>query len=368
MTARHLYIHVPFCARRCSYCDFAIAVRSVVPVSEYLDALEKELLSLPAANLGGILDTVYLGGGTPSRLGPEGIRDLLSLVRRHFTIADNAEVTIEVNPDDVRPDAPAAWIAAGVNRASVGVQSFDDSVLAWMHRTHDSSQAHAAVAALRDAGFTNISVDLIFALPDSLGRSWRSDLTQALALQPDHISLYGLTIEPHTPIARWEANRSLVPASEERYAEDFLLAHEMAADAGFVHYEVSNFERGGKRSRHNSVYWSGAPYLGVGPSAHSFDGYTRSWNVPQYAEWIERLSSGESVIQDSERLTPENQRSERVYLGLRTMTGLAATGKDLDKARTWNGEGWADIEGDVVRLTPEGWLRLDSLATGLTGL
>jgi oxygen-independent coproporphyrinogen-3 oxidase len=224
------------------------------------------------------------------------------------------------------------------------------------------------VGALRNAGFTNISIDLIFALPDALRRSWNADLVQAIALEPDHISLYGLTVEPHTPIARWETAGTVIQASEDRYAEDFLLAHKLASDAGFTHYEVSNFARPGKRSRHNSVYWSGAPYIGIGPSAHSFDGSTRSWNVPQYSEWIDRLSAGEAVLKDAELLTAENRSAERIYLGLRTESGLAASDTELERARTWRDEGWARIDGDLVRLTPEGWLRLDSLAAGLTGL
>lgn len=314
------------------------------------------------------LDTLYLGGGTPSRLGGAGIRDLLRLIGEFFTVDPSTEITLEANPDDVTAETAAEWRASGVNRVSLGVQTFDDRVLQWMHRTHDAAQAREAFGLLRSAGIENLSLDLIFALPDSLARSWESDLRQALALEPDHISLYGLTIEPHTPIARWQQSGTVIPADEERYAADFLLAHELTAAAGYAHYEVSNFARPGRASRHNSAYWTGVEYLGIGPSAHSFDGETRRWNVAAYARWVELLSAGHGVMEGSERLTDENRLAERVYLGLRTTRGLAASGADLETVQRWNHEGWAAIEGDVVRLTPEGWLRLDSLAAGLTGL
>jgi oxygen-independent coproporphyrinogen-3 oxidase len=368
VTPSHLYVHVPFCARRCSYCDFAIAVRRDVPMAEFLDALRAELELVRGDGAGPELDTLYLGGGTPSRLGGRGVRDLISLVRRYFTTDELAELTIEANPDDVTADVAAAWREIGVNRVSLGVQSFDDRVLQWMHRTHDSEQVPRAVEALRDAGFENISLDLIFGLPESMERSWESDLSQALRLGPDHISLYGLTVEHATPLARWVESGAIAPAGEDRYARDFLVADELTVAAGFTHYEVSNFARPGKKSRHNTAYWDGSEYLGIGPSAHSFDGETRRWNVAAYRRWAQLLRGGKSVIEGAERLTDENRRAERVYLGLRTSRGLAASARDIDAVRRWTGEGWATMDGDVVRLTPEGWLRLDSLAAGLTGL
>jgi oxygen-independent coproporphyrinogen-3 oxidase len=337
-------------------------------VDEYLNALGRELSSLEAASEKSAIDTLYLGGGTPSHLGPEGVNRLIEIVQKDFDWSSDIEVTIEANPDDVTSQSAEEWRKAGVNRVSLGIQSFDDKVLEWMHRVHNSSQAEAAVRILKDAGFDNISVDLIFALPDSLGRSWKTDLTRALALEPDHISLYGLTIEPATPVARWRDRGSFVPADEDRYADDFLLAHNMAAAAGFDHYEVSNFGKPGKRSRHNSAYWSGAQYIGVGPSAHSYDGERRTWNVGPYADWAARLERGESVVGGSELLTEANRLAEKVYLGLRTTGGLSVSNPDRDATRLWSDEGWATMQGDVVRLTPEGWLRLDSLAAALTGL
>ena len=366
MTPSHLYLHVPFCARRCAYCDFAIAVRRDVPVGDYVKAVEKELAMRKLR--GSELESVYLGGGTPSRLGGEGIARVIEIVRGRFQVVDGTEITIEANPDDVDAECAAAWREAGVNRVSLGVQSFDDSVLRWMHRVHDSESATRAFGVLRDAGFDNISVDLIFALPDSLNRSWDDDLGRALALEPDHVSLYGLTVEKETPLAKWSERGEVIPADENRYASDFLLAHELATAAGYDHYEVSNFSRAGKKSRHNSAYWTGAAYAGIGPSAHSYDGRTRSWNVREYADWSSRLARGEPILAGSETLTEANRASERVYLGLRTTSGLAVTDADRSHTDRWENEGWATRDGSVVRLTSEGWLRLDSLAAALTGL
>lgn len=316
----------------------------------------------------GRLATLYLGGGTPSRLGGQGIGELISLVRERFTVEGDAEVTIEANPDDVTPKHASDWKAAGINRVSLGVQSFDDSVLQWMHRVHDASAAARSFEILREAGFDNISVDLIFALPESLNRSWRRDLETAIAIGPDHISLYGLTVEPSTPLARWTERGVVTPSGEQRYADEFLLADSFAKAAGYDHYEVSNFALAGKRSRHNSAYWSGARYIGIGPSAHSFDGERRTWNTAAYADWIARLSRGESVAAGGETLTSENRIVERVYLGLRTKDGLPLSESDRTSADRWQREGWATVDRDVMRLTTEGWLRLDSIAAALTAL
>jgi oxygen-independent coproporphyrinogen-3 oxidase len=377
MPPSHLYLHVPFCARRCSYCDFSIAVRSRTPVDEFTNALRAELAQ--GSVDGATLTTVYLGGGTPSRLGGLGVAGVLSAIQDRAQIASNAEVTIEANPDDVNDIAVAQWLAAGVNRISLGAQSFDDSVLEWMHRTHDSSQIGRAVKAIRRGGIDNISLDLIFALPAHLDRNWKADVARALDLLPSHVSLYGLTVEAHTPIARWADRGAVVEGSEVQYEEEFLHAHEAMSAAGFEHYEVSNFSLPGRASRHNSAYWTGAPYAGLGPSAHSFDGKARRWNVAAYAEWVRRLSKSESTTSGEELLTDENRDAEEVYLGLRTRHGLELGESERAVAQTWAAAGWAEIDEAApappappeqtfaarIRLSPAGWLRLDSLAADL---
>jgi oxygen-independent coproporphyrinogen-3 oxidase len=366
--ARHIYVHVPFCGRRCSYCDFAIAVRRVVPVEEYASALERELsLRFPAGGENWVADTLYLGGGTPSRLGPDGVSRVLDVLRQRITMGGDAEVTLEANPDDVTPAAASSWRSAGVNRLSIGAQSFDDQVLAWMHRTHDAATIGRAVDAARAAGIENLSLDLIFALPENVERSWERDVARAVDLEPAHLSLYGLTIEPHTPLGRWRDRGQVAESPDERYEREFLYAHAALSDAGFDHYEVSNFGRPGFHSRHNSAYWACVAYAGLGPSAHEFDGTRRRWNATAYAAWLARVDSGDDPIESSEELNDDNRVAEEVYLGLRTTRGLALSGVDIARVRPWIEAGWASLSpiGRLV-LSPQGWLRLDALATDLT--
>jgi oxygen-independent coproporphyrinogen-3 oxidase len=366
MRPRHVYVHVPFCARRCTYCDFAIAVRARVPVDEYLSALRAELeMRWPVGETWEV-DTLYFGGGTPSLLGAEGVASMIDLLRGHLRLAAGAEVTLEANPDDIDERAAAAWRASGVNRLSIGSQSFDDRALAWMHRTHGAARIADAVAAARAGGIENLSLDLIFSLPESLERDWADDLRRALVLRPDHLSLYGLTIEPGTALGRWRDRGQAIEAPEERYEAEYLRAHDTLAAAGFEHYEVSNFARPGRRSRHNASYWSGVPYAGLGPSAHEFDGLVRRWNVAPYAEWLRALADGRDPRGGSEELAPENRMAEEVYLGLRTLTGLELGDEEPPRVTPWVAAGWGTLDGRRLRLSPRGWLRLDSLAADLT--
>ena len=364
---RHVYVHVPFCARRCAYCDFSIAVRRVVPVEDYVSALDRELTIRFGDTPAWTVDTLYLGGGTPSRLGGAGVARAIETIRGRLSLAEGAEVTIEANPEDIFADAVAAWRDAGVNRLSIGAQSFDDDVLAWMHRTHDASAIGRSVDMARRGGIENVSIDLIFALPEEVKRSWASDVARALDLEPSHVSLYGLTVEPQTPLGRWQNRGNVHEAPDDRYESEFLHAHDQMTAAGFEHYEVSNFGLPGRRSRHNSAYWNEAPYAGLGPSAHEFDGRCRRWNTLAYVDWLRKLGAGRDPVEQSEELTFENRTAERVYLGLRTVDGLVLSGFELDRARPWIDAGWATLDSDHrIRLTPLGWLRLEALSTDLT--
>ncbi|MGI8618087.1 MAG: radical SAM family heme chaperone HemW [Gemmatimonadaceae bacterium] len=417
MPPRHLYVHVPFCARRCAYCDFSIAVRRTTPVDEYLGALQTEL-AMVAREMNvehpgdWTLDTLYLGGGTPSQLG-EAIPRLFDLVGHRTMLAPRAEVTMEANPEDVTQANAESWRRAGANRISLGSQSFDPAVLSWMHRAHSADQIEVAVKTARDAGFEDISLDLIFAVPHALNRDWKHDLDAAIGLDPSHISLYGLTVEPRTPLHRWRDRGEVREAGEDAYANEFLLAHNTLAAAGYEHYEVSNFAKLGRHSRHNSAYWSGASYTGLGPSAHSFDGARRWWNVAPYAQWVDRLSHDLSPVADVEVLDEENVCNERIYLGLRSTTGVRVDARELPELQPWVDKGWAAFSEAAPRdqarqaapeggapqerlsrrrssggalhpgaasaamvspgssksqltLTPTGWLLLDELAASLT--
>lgn len=368
---RHCYVHVPFCSRRCSYCDFAIAVRKHVPWEAYTDALAAEW-SVRNLRVNESLNTLYFGGGTPSSLGAEGVRRAVDWARGTAGLASDAEITLEANPEGISAEAVAEWKKAGINRLSIGIQSFDDRVLQWMHRVHDADAALRAAQHARDGGIDAFSIDLIFSLPDALDRDWNRDLDIALSLDADHISLYGLTIEPHTPLGKWAARGSVVTASEESYEEQFLAANSRLRAAGYEHYEVSNFGKPGKRAVHNSAYWRGVPYIGLGPSAHGFDGITRRWNEPAYANWQRTILSGADPIEGSEELTNENRITEAVYLGLRTRDGLEVTPGDASLIDQWLNAGWLEFtnpgESGRVRCTPLGWLRLDALAGALTSL
>ncbi len=366
---RHVYVHVPFCARRCSYCDFAIAVRRNVPVREYVAGMAAELRArgFHASSAQREVDSLYCGGGTPSQLGGDGIRALFDTLREVFAPVSHAELTIEVNPEDVTVEHANAWVQAGVNRVSLGVQSFNDRVLAWMHRVHDAHTARSAVAMLRDAGIRDVSVDLIFAVPSELERDWQSDVAQALALEPTHVSLYGLTVEPGTPLGKWTQRGETAEAPETAYEAEFLHANRALTAAGFEHYEVSNYGLPGFMARHNAAYWRNVPYLGLGPSAHGFDGLQRRWNEPAYARWQASVDGGEDPMGGSEILTPENSVAEAVYLGLRTQAGLALPHGERAIVAPWQQAGWVQVSEDgVLRCTPTGWLRLDALAAALT--
>jgi len=392
----HLYVHVPFCVRRCSYCDFSIAVRKRIPAGEYVDAVLWELEMVRAADPGAVprgtpddaLDTLYLGGGTPSLLPVDALAALLTSLRDAFgatssrdassvtsfrscatSLRDDVEVTLEANPEDVTPEHASAWRRAGVNRVSLGAQSFDDRVLTWMHRSHDAARIGAAVRTLRRAGIDNISLDLIFALPAELKRDWERDLEMAVSLRPEHLSLYGLTVEERTPLARWISRGAIVPPEEDEYAAEYLVAHARLAACGYRFYEVSNACHDGFRSRHNSAYWSGRPYLGLGPAAHSYDGRARRWNVPAWHGYARAIAAGRSPVESEEILTPEQRELERVYLSLRTDAGLSLNSLHRPPApfTAWLAAGWVQLQGERLTCTPQGWLRLDALVGDLTG-
>ena len=302
----------------------------------------------------------------------DAVRTLLHELTQKFRIRHSAfriEITLEANPEDVTPDAARAWASAGINRVSLGAQSFDDHVLQWMHRSHDAARIFAAVHALRGAGIDNISLDLIFALPDELQRDWERDLDLALALRPTHLSLYGLTVEPRTPLDRWISRGATHAPDDERYADEYLFAHERLSVFGYQFYEVSNASLPGFRSRHNSAYWSGQPYVGLGPAAHSFDGTTRRWNLRAWEAYRRAIAEGRSVVESEEVLTAEQKEMEAIYLGLRTVEGVplaAVLPRRPSPPPHFAAQGWVVEHNGRLRCTPEGWLRLDSLVSELT--
>ena len=364
-------MHVPFCARRCAYCDFAVHARRNPPVGAWLDAVVRELAFQAAAAGWGApleLDTVYVGGGTPSLLGPHAMALLRERLAPLAVWDGTAEWTAEANPESFTAELARGWRAAGINRVSLGVQTFHPESLRWMGRLHGPEGPAQAMAAARAAGLDNVGLDLIFGLPAHLGRSWAADLEDALALGPEHVSLYGLTAEPATPLGRWVAEGRVTMTGEDRYAEEFLTAARLLPAAGFEHYEVSNFALPGRTSRHNSAYWSGVPYIGLGPGAHSYLAPRRWWNVRDWEAYRSRVEAGRDARDGEEILDGEAVALEGLWLGLRTHGGVAEHGLTTPQRRTvaaWAGAGLCTVGQGQVRLTTDGWLLLDRLALEL---
>jgi oxygen-independent coproporphyrinogen III oxidase len=373
VTPEHLYIHVPFCVRRCVYCDFAVTATSSAPVDAWLDAVVAELAQWREAHDWSAplpLRTLYIGGGTPSMLGTGAMSRLRDALAAFASWNDGIEWTAEANPETFPLELARDWMRAGVNRVSLGAQTFHEPALRWMGRLHGAEGPARAVAAAREAGFDNLSIDLIFGLPDSLGRDWARDLGHALELAPEHVSLYGLTAEAGTPLGRRVAEGTQRLADEDGYAAQYRLAAETLRGAGYEHYEVSNFAQPGRESRHNQAYWRHRPYLGIGPGAHSFMPPVRSWNVRDWAEYRARLLSGRSAREGEETLGGSELSLESTWLGLRSTGGLpvaALTSAQQALVTSWESAGLAQRAGDQVQLTTEGWLLLDRLAVELDG-
>jgi oxygen-independent coproporphyrinogen-3 oxidase len=369
-----VYVHAPFCARRCFYCDFAVTVSRTGDLPGWIAALSGEL-DLLARNegveLSTPLDTLYVGGGTPSLLGPEAMTQL-RLMLGEARIADSTEFTAEANPESFTREVADGWRRAGLTRLSLGTQSFQPGVLRWMGRLHGAEGTAKAVAQARDADITNLSVDLIFGLPVEVERDWVADLDAVLALEVPHLSLYGLTAEPSTPLRRRVDEGRITMPDDQRYRDEFLLAHERLTAAGYEHYEVSNFALPGFRSRHNAQYWTGRPYVGLGNGAHGFVPPQRRWNLRDWHDYSDAVRQGRSPVDASEQVTGEAARLEEIWLGLRTDRGLALGGLNHE-ARSqidrWVGQRLARIVGvgaeARVVLTAEGWLMLDELAVEL---
>ena len=278
-------------------------------------------------------------------LDPGQLGRVLDGIRARRPVAPEVEITLEVNPDDVRGAVAGRWRAMGINRLSIGAQSFDPAVLEWMHRTHTVRDVSAAVAIVRQEGFANVSLDLIFAVPAHLQRDWTRDLDQALGLEPTHLSLYGLTVEQHTPLARWVERGETQRTDDESYATEFLEADRALVAAGFDHYEVSNAARPGFRSRHNSAYWKRRPFIGLGPSAHSGWDRERQWNIREWAAYAAAIAQGAGVMEAGETLSDEAVALENLYLGLRTSDGVPASTIPANVRERWIEEGWAKAVG-----------------------
>lgn len=364
-----LYFHIPFCKRVCAYCDFykSVDLRRMDPL---LESMHRELDARREYLGGEPVRTRYFGGGTPSLCAPEAVAGLLDHAATLFDCAAAEETTLEANPDDLTPAYLAALRRAGVNRLSVGIQSFDDACLKLMNRRHNAAQAVEAVRSAQREGYENITVDLIFGVPGFGDDTLRRSLDSALALGVQHISAYHLTVEPGTAFGRRAARGQFAPVDEATSETEYALVHETLTGAGFEHYEVSNFALPGFRARHNAAYWHGVKYLGIGPAAHSFDGRERHWNVASVTEYIGGAPA------EAETLTDRDRFNEYVMTRLRTADGLR-TGDlavrfgarklqyFLRQAQKFTAAGTLQVESGRYYIPPAHWFISDSVISDL---
>ena len=363
-----IYIHIPFCRSRCSYCDFATGMYTTALAERYVPTLVKEIKCFGQVETGKAVDTIFLGGGTPSLLSPAQLEMILGAVEERFVVSPGAEVTMEMNPGTVTPETLHAYRQLGVNRASFGAQTFNDNELARLGRSHTAEDTRRTFRDLRDAGFDNVSFDLIAGLPGQTLSGWRRNLDEAFLMKPEHLSFYLLEVHEGTPLAK-HIQQGMQPKPDEDLAVSmYELMLDRAAEAGYEHYEISNLCLPGFESRHNTKYWTGAPYYGFGCSAHSYNGLFRRWaNERDTKRYLAMVEQDGSAIVDETQLTPEDRQSEAVFLGLRMMQGLSlkeyarAFGADLgaqhqDDLARFREAGLIECCGDLLRLTRAGAL------------
>lgn len=374
----HLYLHIPFCKQACHYCDFHFST-NLSQKSALVDtlcaeiALQKEYLPRQS------LETIYFGGGTPSLLNENELAQIFEAIHTHFSVSPLAEITLEANPDDLTVDK-LRLLHRYVNRLSIGIQTFDEATLRWMNRAHTATEAETCVLLAREAGFDNMSVDLIYGIPNRDKSLWQLDVEKMLALNVPHLSAYALTIEPDTAFGRWQQKGKLPVADESLAAEHFESLMNALTGAGYAHYEISNFARylhagHALYARHNTAYWQRRPYLGIGPSAHSYNGHSRQYNIANNALYTAAIRQGK-LPAEVEQLTRANQVNEYLLTGLRTQWGCsiaelnALLTDDFSQKQALDLEamyaaGWLTRTNDRLLLTQAGKLFADRVAATL---
>lgn len=369
-----IYFHIPYCKQACHYCDFHFST-VLNTRDEMVEAMLREVENRASELASKEVESIYFGGGTPSILSVQQIDALLSKVHSSFTVAEGAEITLEANPDDLSPTALQDWKDIGINRLSIGLQSFHNEDLTWMNRAHNSEEALNAVWEAREVGFENLTVDLIYGLPTWKGDEWQQNLEELKKLNVPHFSAYILTVEEKTALGVMVSKGLERVATDDQIETEYQQLTTFAKEQGYEHYEVSNFALPGNRSRHNGNYWKGAPYLGIGPGAHSFDGKQRRWNVSNNNIYIKSLKSDASYF-ETEDLSRFDQYNEHIMTQLRTAEGI-----DLDECKSIYGLRpdeveplfWFDLieEGKLIgingrfRVTEAAWLVSDRIASDL---
>ena len=359
-----VYIHIPFCARKCSYCDFYSLAGQSQLIKKYHHALLRHISESAQQLAGYYIDTVYIGGGTPSYYGADRLIEIFDALKKYGNVLIESEVTVEVNPDSIKKQDLIKLRKAGFNRVSIGVQSADDEILKKIGRIHNFAAAETAVENARAAGFNNISIDLMYGLPSQSRENWAETITKAVMLKPDHISCYGLKVCEGTELYILKDTPFL--PDDDTQADMYLYAVDALRKYGFRQYEISNFAKKGHESRHNMKYWTGEEYIGFGAAAHSYMGCVRYGNIPDAAKYIENIFSGEAVVEQTEKINAFERGSEYLMLGLRTVRGISGEeyrsiypadfGPIEEKLKICREHGWAVQNGDRWNFTPEGFL------------
>jgi oxygen-independent coproporphyrinogen-3 oxidase len=368
-----IYIHIPFCRKACHYCNFHFST-SKQRIPEMMEAIGKEA-GMRKNYLTEKIETIYFGGGTPSLIANGEVRSTIERLYSLFVVDADVEITLEANPDDITEESLAGWKEAGINRLSIGIQSFFEEDLQWMNRAHNAEQAGNCIVLAQKAGITNISIDLIYGTPTLTDEKWEENVQTALSLNIPHLSCYALTVEPKTALAKLIETKQLADVDADKQARHFLLLTQWLTEAGFEHYEISNFALPGFRSRHNSSYWAGTSYLGLGPSAHSFNGKSRQWNVSNNALYQKALEAGELPFEE-EQLTATQQLNEFIMTRLRTIEGISLKmvkekwGEEKTLALVQSAQKYLTykhiiIIDDHLQLTAEGKFLADGIAADL---
>ncbi|MFM6975693.1 MAG: radical SAM family heme chaperone HemW [Sphingobacteriaceae bacterium] len=369
-----IYIHVPFCKKACHYCDFHFST-SLKYKSEMIAGLLHEI-ALQKNYLGEEeIATIYFGGGTPSLLEVEEIEKILAQIHQYFPVRSDAEITLEANPDDLNAAKVSALRNSPINRFSIGIQSFFEEDLRWMNRSHTASEAESSIKRVQDAGFENITADLIYGYPLLSDKKWQHNIQLMTALAVTHLSCYAMTVEQGTALHHFIQRGKQIPINESQSAEQFVQLMDELAKAGFTHYEISNFARPGKESQHNANYWKGRTYLGIGPSAHSFNGHSRQWNVANNSKYLSEIFE-KRIPATSETLTANNRFNEYIMASLRTIWGVDEQKIKLDfgedyleklknKSADFKDKNWIRSDNEKLYLTQEGKLFADHIASEL---
>lgn len=317
-----IYIHIPFCKKKCTYCDFHFSTNFSAYRSQLIRSLVKEIQMRKNELLGEKIETIYFGGGTPSLLFEEELNQILEILFELHEISQDLEISLEANPDDITEEKVKFWKKAGINRLSIGIQSFDEEDLLWMNRAHNSHEALNSVILAQENGITNISIDLIYGLPEMDLKRWEKQVNKAIDLDVKHISAYCLTVEEKTQLHKLVKDKKLLPSDNETQAKHFELLQKRLKESNFIQYEISNFGKENFSSKHNSSYWKGEKYQGIGPSAHSFDQHSRSWNIANNSIYIKEIQAG-VLPSKIEMLSQKDQFNELLLTGLRTIWGVS---------------------------------------------